>query len=182
MILDALLAHEANNTKVYLLWVRAHIGIKGNELADAAANACSWRGDILNYPQTSTQAGIVAASKQTRKEWRSEPTYGTARSNYNSKALAAYTQLRTEKGPQKSHLHRIGKVGNPQWHCGHGNSTGSHLTFHCPRWNHTRHSLNGDRKTWEELDDPIWVKTGPNKEDTIEGGEEWFTFLYHLIS
>lgn len=60
-------------------------------------------------------------------------------------------------------------------------TTGHHLTFHCPRWDTIRHRLIGHIKQWDELDEPIYIKTGPEKEGVIEGGEEWFSTLYHLI-
>ena len=34
---------------------------------------------------------------------------------------------------------------------------------------------------WSELDDPIWIKTGPEPEDIIEGGEEWFGFIFGIL-
>lgn len=36
-------------------------------------------------------------------------------------------------------------------------------------------------KTWEDLDHPIYIQTGPNKEDILDGVEEFFTILYHQI-
>ena len=31
------------------------------------------------------------------------------------------------------------------------------------------------------LDNPIWIKTGPDKEDIIEGGEEWFGHIFGIL-
>ena len=84
----------------------------------------------------------------------------------------------TEKGPQ---IHIIGKAQDTTCHCGYHTQTGDHLTFHCPTWDHIRHNLIGHRKEWEDLDNPIYIKTGPEPQDIIEGGEEWFTTLFHLL-
>ena len=55
---------------------------------------------------------------------------------------------------------------------------GLHLTFHCPIWEAQRTSLIGDRKSWESLDQPIWIKTGPDKEDIFDGGEGWCNYIF----
>ena len=181
-IKDALQNCLSLGLTVYLCWVRAHIGIHGNQTADRMANAQSWKGDILRLPTTATPGGITAHHKAIRKQWRSGTSYGLAHSNYNSKALAAYTQLRTEKGPQRSWLHKIGKSDHASCQCGHTPQIGHHIAFHCPRLHNTRLSLIGHRQEWADLDAPIYIQTGPEKEDIIEGGEEWFTTLFHLIS
>ena len=172
---------EATGVDVYLLWVRAHIGIEGNEKADRTAYAHSWEGDILNYTPTSTPAGIRQASKAIRQEWRTETSYRN-KSFYNSKALAAYTWMRTDKGPQRSWLHKIGKSDSPSCLCGHHTASGEHITFHCPTWDMQRRNLIGERKTWAELDEPIYIQTGPDKEDIIEGGEEWFGHIFGFLA
>ena len=66
---------ERQGVKVYLVWVRAHIGIEGNEQADRTANRFSWQGDIGNLPQSTTPAGLRQNSKALRKDWRTEPPY-----------------------------------------------------------------------------------------------------------
>ena len=169
--------------KTYLVWVRAHIGIKGNEEADAQANLHSWKGAILRYPTTATPAGIVASSRQTRKEWRTEPGFGSSRCNYNHKAMAAYTWMRTDKGPHRSWLHHIGKADSAACpRCHTQQETGDHITFYCPALENTRSSLIGHRKEWADLDNPIRIKTGPEEKDTFDGTEEWFTFIFSILT
>ena len=74
----ALEACSTEGIQVYLTWVRAHIGIQGNEIADRAANEASWKGDITRVPQIATPSGIKAASKALKSQWRFEPSYGAA--------------------------------------------------------------------------------------------------------
>ena len=66
-------------------------------------------------------------------------------------------------------------------HCEHHTQTGHHLTSHCPTWDHIRHGLIGHRTNWSDLDSPIYIKRGPEKEDVIEGGEEWFSYFFDLM-
>ena len=159
------------------------IGIEGNEREDAAANLHSWSGDIRRLPNTTTSNGIVSRSKAIRKTYRTEKSYGTSRSSlYHSKALRAYTWTRTEKGPEKNCLHTIGKAESPTCQCGHPTSTEHHLTFHCPLLNTTRLQLIGDRKQWADLDDPIWIKSGPDQEDIFDGGGGVVRYSYSFLA
>ena len=97
--------------------------------------------------------------------------------------LDAYgrTWLRTEKGPQLRWLKSIGNSDTDR--CKYGDKqTGAHLTFHCYLWDGARSTLIGDRENLEDLDDPIWIQSGPDKDDIIEGGEEWFSTLHGLLA
>lgn len=40
----------------------------------------------------------------------------------------------------------------------------------------------GDRKEWSDLDFPVWIKTGPEKQDVTDGGEEWFGHLFGILA
>ena len=136
---------------------------------------------VRGHQATPTNSHPSRDSREHRKQWRTEVSFGVARSNYNYKALSAYTFARTERGPQKSWLHKIGKAPGTTCHCGHAVQTGHHLTFHCPTWDNIRTSLIGQHKDWGDLDHPIYIKTGLEKDDVIEGGEEWFTTPFSLM-
>ena len=97
----ALQTGQDRNVKIYLLWVRAHIGIRGNEEADKIANKESWAGDILNLPHKATAAGVRATNKRLRSQWRFETSFGHHVSTYNYQAMSAYTWMRTDRGPPK---------------------------------------------------------------------------------
>ena len=50
---------------------------------------------------------------------------------------------------------------------------------------HLGHPMNQPHRRQTELgrlDDPIWIQTGPEKEDIIEGGEEWFGHIFGFIT
>ena len=79
-------------------------------------------------------------------------------------------------------LRKMGKAESPACQCGHHKQDGYHITFTCPRAERKRVQLIGYRKTWAELDQPIWINTGPEPEDIIDGGEEWFLENFHLLT
>ena len=105
------------------------------------------------------------------------------KSTYNSKALAAYSWMRTDRGPQNSWAHKIGKAASQTCPtCDHPVANGQHITFHCPTWSEQRKALIGERTSWEALDEPIWIKTGPEKKDTFDGGEAWFSHIFGFLA
>jgi len=77
---------------------------------------------------------IRAYSRATRREDRIAKGLGFRRSDWHRKALSAYTSLRTDRGPQKGWLHRIGGADDPSCTCGYPTEDGSHITFTCPRF------------------------------------------------
>ena len=131
-------------------------------------------GEIAGSPETPTE-GVRAASASQRREDRHEKGFGLRRSDWHRKAPSAYTWMRTDKGPQKSWLHHLGKAQDKTCPCGHQVQDGAHLTFHCPRWAQQRRELLGHRRTWEELHNPMWKKEGDEEPyDTIE-------LFFHLL-
>jgi len=84
--------------------------------------------------------------------------------------------MMTIRGPRKSWLHHIGKAEEPNCSCGHTHQDGEHITFNCPRFSTIRKKLLGSRKTWEELDDPLWRKEEGDDShwDAVEA------FFYHI--
>jgi len=133
-------------------------------------------------PPTATHEGLREKGKASRAGSRSAPGFGKRRTDWGKHALAAYTWTRTEKGPQRSWLHRIGKANDPACHCGHPTQDGTHLVFHCPRLSTERANLlPPDAHSWEELDDPHWVTEEGGeggKKEKFEGIEDFFQKLY----
>ena len=152
-------------------WVRAHIGIKGNELADQRATFESHRGEITQGTRTATEGGIRRVTKEARAQERAVAGFGRGKAvGWKRRALAAYTWMRTGKGPQREWLHKIGKATDTSCPCGERIQSGEHIVWHCElhdterRRNKIHQTRTGD---WKDLDDPLWV---PN--DDVEGREE----------
>jgi len=156
-------------------WIRGHIGLEGNTIADKLAELHSHLGTTALHPRTATHEGIRAASRAIRRDSRTQPGFGVRRTDYHRHALSAYTWYRTERGPQKAWLHQIRKIDDPSCPCGHPKQTGEHIVFHCPRHNLMRSRLIGAKKFWADLDSPDWRKEG---EDSFDAIESFFDYLY----
>lgn len=90
--------------------------------------------------------------------------------------MSAYAWCRTEKGPQRSWLHKIGKAESDGCPCGHHiQQDGRHLTFDCPQFQEQRQAM-GSIKDWEDPDRPIWIKK--EGEEDWDAVEAFFGFLY----
>jgi len=72
-------------------WIRSHIGIPGNEVADILAALASVHGDIANLAQSATEGGVRRAAKEGRASWRQVEGYGKRRTEWHRHALSAYT-------------------------------------------------------------------------------------------
>ena len=132
----ALHRRQALSLDTGISWVRAHIGIRGNELADQHATFQSFLDEISGARRTATEGGIRRIAKEARAGERSVAGYGKgSKVQWGRRALAAYTWFRTGKGPQRQWLHKIGKAEDPSCLCGAAVQSGEHIVWHCNlRW------------------------------------------------
>lgn len=183
----ALHRRESAQLDTGISWIRAHIGIRGNELADQRANFESHRGQIAGSAGIATEGGIRQISKATRAQERAVASLGKGRMVlWKRRALATYTWMRTGKGPQRQWLHRIQKATNPSCPCGEQVQSGEHIVWDCElhdterRRNRIHQTRTGE---WADLDDPIWVPNddveGLAEEDSeqVNGVERFFEYL-----
>ena len=120
-----------------------------------------------------------------RKSARSAPGFGLCNTAWGKHALAAYTWTRSNRGPQKSWLHHIGKAESPSCPCGHATQDGNHLVFACPLLHAQRERLlPPEADCWEALDAPHWIaeagEDGKEQEKT-EGVETFFQDIYWTL-
>lgn len=152
-IKNALVQRQHQDTAVS--WVRAHIGIPGNEAADKEAEFQSYLGEIARPRHIVTPEGLRAAGKRIRMEARAQTGLGNRRRPlWNGYALSAYTWMWSNKfkGPQRQWLHQIRKAETPLCPCG-ALQSGDHIVFSCPIHRTARQALLGDTNhTWETLD------------------------------
>lgn len=135
-------------------WVRAHIGIGGNELADNAAKAAARlhkSPDYLSIPisyikhrnytvaQESTHTYYTLASPHTLALIPSYSLLNKYIQKINSKPNYAITQLLTNHGLHKEYLHRFKITDNDHCPCDNlTTQTLKHLIEQCPRFAATR--------------------------------------------
>jgi len=167
--------------EVGILCVRGHCSIPGNEIADHLANMYSEAGlgDADNRVATEEQSR--ERGRALWASWRNEFSFGLGRTDWGTHALAAFTWLRTNRGPQWVWLHKIGKADSQQCRaCDHPSEDGTHITFHSSSLAQERGFLLGGRTGWAELDHPHWIELPliPEKEaDMVDGVEEFFRWF-----
>ena len=163
-------------------WVRAHIQIPGNEEADSLARHMSYLGEVTGSTRTVTEGGIRAKGKAERSKMRRREGFrlGTA-TEWPRQALSAYTWTRTNRGPHKEWLHHIGRAENPYCTCDHSTiQSGEHIVFVCTSHSRARRTLIPGKQSWQDLDSPRWIKTGPNKKE--DGVMKFFEYLFHQLT
>ena len=128
-------------------WVKAHVGVDGNERADLVAKA-GCRESIL--PQV-TEDGVRAYWKDVRSQQRAQRGLGSGRVvRWNRRAVLRYTHLRVGKGDVGEWRRVIGNEDTLCLLCGVEEETGTHLVFGCEE----SYGLQPlDWTSWEELDD-----------------------------
>ena len=128
-------------------WVKAHVGVEGNERADQMAKA-GCRGSLL--PQV-TEGGVRAYWKDVRSRERAQRGLGSGRVvRWNRRAVLRYTHLRVGKGDVGEWRRVVGNEDTLCRQCGVEEETGNHLVFGCEESYCLR---SWDWTSWDELDD-----------------------------
>ena len=144
----------AINNTVTVEWVKAHIGIKGNEIADSLAkegcsgtpNNCNTpipnsmikrksilRADMNTYKLFQEQGGkhtkdLINETKQVKRVIK---IFGNL--NNQRKKFRTLTHLLTNNGPYNKLLHKIGKADTTKCTiCEEEDETAKHIIMRCP--------------------------------------------------
>ena len=160
---------------VALGWVKAHIGITGNEKADEEAKRAS---SLMPEMEHITEGGIKQWWRRSRtRERKKEDTVQGRAIKWNRTALRNYTHCRTGKG----RLGRWRNILDPwedqscRW-CNAEDETGNHIAISCPQgeWLGRRWS------TWEQMTEAErWKRKEKegDREITIDLVEDFFARL-----
>ena len=92
--------------------------------------------------------------------------------------------MRTNKGPQRSWLHRIGKAESKNTHADR-TQDGEHITFHCPLHGRPRINLIGARAddSWEAPDKALLIKDREGgREQYVDGMELFFEYIFAQLT
>jgi ribonuclease HI len=141
--------------KIQLCWVKAHVGIKGNELADTIAKEAATSEDIQECYEKVPKSVVlselrVISVEKWQREW-DRTTNGkntteffpevTERLQMKINITHNFTAMVTGHGNIRSYLHRFKIIETPVCPCGTTDQTIDHLIFECKLLNRERDRL-----------------------------------------
>ena len=143
------------NWKIQLCWVKAHVGIQGNELADTLAKKAVTKADIIEYCKKVPKSVVRSELGEIRVEkWQREwdqTTKGKITKEYFSivadrlnmkiNIIHNFTTIVTGHGDIRSYLHPFKILETPTCPCGTEDQTIEHLLCECELLNKERDSL-----------------------------------------
>ena len=144
--------------KVTLCWVKAHAGIRGNEVADTSAERATTNKNIPDSYNKMTKSVVMKdleeeSVKQWRRNW-TQITNGRTTKGYFTDAAESlkmklqltqnFTAIVRGHGKTRDCVHRISLIEEPTCPGGKGNQTAGHIINACERLTKERDRL---RKT-----------------------------------
>jgi hypothetical protein len=126
--------------KIQLCWVKAHVGIQVNELADTIAKEAATNTDILEcynkVPKSVVESELVGKSvEKWQRDWdqtsKGQTTKEyfpivTDRLNIKINITSNFTTMVTGHGNIRSYLHRFKILDTPTCSCGTNDQTVDH--------------------------------------------------------
>ena len=147
-VMDTRKTLDKLGSRLNVHWVKAHVGIKGNELADAAAKEGTRSSNILHVPIP--KSAVVSAINQSHatltinnikingNELTSKvphfslPCYSRFWSKLTGRKIRMTTAFLDNKAPLKRFLSKLGWTDSPQCHvCHTAEDTNYHLLVEC---------------------------------------------------
>ena len=141
--------------KINLRWVKAHVGIRGNQLADKLAKEAAANESIKeNYKRISKNVILKELEDESVKKLQREWTNSTKgkitkdffpdvkeRVNMKINLTQNFTAMVTGHGKTNSYLHRFKIIKAPTCHCGNSDQNIDHLLFDCQLLNKERRNI-----------------------------------------
>jgi len=146
---------EKNKLEIQFCWVKAHVGIQGNELVDTLAKEAATNADIKEcYKKVPKSVVISELSEINVGKWQTEWDQTTKakitkeyfrvvadRLNMRINNTHNFTSMFTGHGNIRSYWHRFKVIDSPTCPCGTKDQTIDHLLFECELLNRERDSL-----------------------------------------
>jgi ribonuclease HI len=146
-------ALEKCNWTIIFTWIKAHIGIYGNELADRLAKEAARNNDI-SFDRIPKSTIIQEVQEQSMAKWQIQWDHTTKgattkqffpnlkdRLTTNIKLTPNFTAIVTAHGKTKAYLHRFKIIDSPECSCNGENQTVEHLIFVCAKLQTEREEL-----------------------------------------
>nr|XP_027196978.1 uncharacterized protein LOC113791400 [Dermatophagoides pteronyssinus] len=164
---------QNSTTHICITWVKAHVGILGNELADSLAKKATENASI-DYELIPTSHGLKIAKIKLNKDWDERWTtslkgrttasfFPTINDRKQCKFIPNYiqTQFLSGHGKFATYLNKMNIQTSDRCTCGE-QQTVEHVVLHCPATIYARHltelrmghelkSLKMDKRNLEEL-------------------------------
>ena len=136
---------ERANWNIELSWVKAHVGIVGNELTDRLAKAAARDGDAkIVFNRVSMSTLIRKIEEETKQKWQKEWEECTKagitkeffpkvheRQKLKTDITPILTAIVTGHGKTRAYFHRFKILEHANCPCGNGDQTVEHLLYRC---------------------------------------------------
>ena len=168
-------ARGARGLTTRFRWCKAHVGIDGNERADAYAKA----GCEGLSPSQMTEDGVRAYWRDVVAGEKKCVGFGLGSVvRWRRRAAYRYVQARSERGDLGAWREKLGRLGVVCRLCGKVRETGHHLTFECEGASVARGwGWNG----WDELDvKGMWGYVAEEEDGVVRGGDKVEDFFLWL--
>ena len=146
---------ERNGWQTRFSWVKAHSGVKGNEIADKVAKEAA-KSTTTQYEYNRIPKSYLhhVAAEEANQKWQREWTtckkaaatkqyFPSVQDRLGTKITlnTKLTAVLTGHGKTRAYLHRFKLRDDARCICGHNNQTMDHLLFHCDKTSTQREAL-----------------------------------------
>jgi ribonuclease HI len=147
------IALEKRNWTIKFIWIKAHVGIYVNELADKLAKEAARNNDI-SFDRIPKSAIVQQVRDQSVAKWLIQwdrTTKGSTTKQFfpiikdrlttKIKLTPNFTAIVTAHSKTKAYLHRFKIIDSPECPCDGGNQTVDHLLYDCTKLHREREKL-----------------------------------------